>query len=135
MECPRRKEFSTQFPLELQVQFKIGFEDSHVIGTGQTLLMSSREIVFRTDHRIEPETYVELVIAWPVLLEDGVGLRLIVQGRVLAAGNGTITVSTSRYQFRTRSVAREPHAWNDTPVTSIGELLVRPGRAMREANA
>lgn len=135
MQCPKPKQGSKRFPLSLQLQFKIAYERDPVVGTGHTLLMSSEEIVFRADRMIRPDANLELAIAWPVLLEDRVGLRLIVQGRILSTRGAIITVATSRYQFRTRSIVRESYAWNDTPVLPVRELLDRPGRAVREANA
>lgn len=95
-----------QYPLSLGVQFVIDSPRPAAGGTGRTVLMSSREIVFTTNRTLRPGTKLQLAIAWPAMLADNVGLQLMVRGRVLHAENECITMSIAKYEFRTRSAEK-----------------------------
>lgn len=107
-----------EFPLTLDLQFKIQSPRAAAAGAGRTVLMGSREIVFRTDRTILTGTRLELAIAWPALLADDIGLKLIVVGWVADAQGDFITVSINKYEFRTRALAGGRHALGDLAARS-----------------
>jgi hypothetical protein len=126
---------SKPLPLALDLQFTIQARRTFIIGTGRTVLMSSKEIVFRSDRAIPLATNLKLAISWPVKLENHVGLQLTVDGFVTRAQGDFITVSIGRYQFRTRSHAKERPASTQTAASPQAGLPVRSWMVAREAHA
>jgi hypothetical protein len=96
------KQLGTSYPIRLELQYKAVNPKSTLAGTGVTLEMSSTEIVFTADRPIEPGTKVELSIAWPVLLNDHVALRLVSEVKITGREGRTLTASIWKYHFRTR---------------------------------
>ena len=52
-------------------------------GEGKTVNVSSSGILFTCQHQLAVGRKVKLCISWPVLLNDKVGLKLVVRGRVV----------------------------------------------------
>lgn len=69
--------------------------------------MSSRQIIFEGNLSVPSGTEVEITVAWPARLDERVGLQLWIRGCVLHTLAHGITAEIRKYQFRTRSIARE----------------------------
>jgi len=92
-----------RFPLHREMRYKILENGVKVqTGNGQTLDISSGGIAFAIDREVEPETYVELSVSWPVLLHDDCPMQLIILGRMLRSGPGRSVCTVDKYEFRTR---------------------------------
>jgi hypothetical protein len=74
-------------------------------GTGRTVSLSSREIVFQSSLELRPGSELDVTVAWPVSLQNGVGLQLAARAYVHQVAEGNVTASIRSYQFRTRSAA------------------------------
>ena len=72
-------------------------------GQGQTVNMGSGGVAFSTDRPLDVGAYIELSISWPVQLETGTHMRLVVFGRVLRSSNGISACSVDKYEFRTQA--------------------------------
>lgn len=72
------------------------------IAPGESLKISSKELLFTSTQAFLTGQVVEVFIDWPVLLENGVRLTLVVAGRVTRRLRGVTTMQFDRYQFRTR---------------------------------
>jgi hypothetical protein len=96
-----------RYPIELPVQFKV-LKHCMVIrtGTGKTVNVSSGGIAFRTDEVLQPRTYVELSMAWPVKLDDSCPLKLVASGRVVRSEDGCVAIHLEHYVFRTQGTAQ-----------------------------
>jgi hypothetical protein len=74
-------------------------------GRGETIDIGSGGVAFTMEREITPQTYVELSISWPVLLDDTCAMRLIVFGRVLRSEGGRSCCTIDKYEFRTQARA------------------------------
>ena len=124
----RRKK--TRFPIARELRYKLMDEETIVeSGMGTTVDMGSGGVAFRTDHRLQPGSFIELSISWPVLLEGSCPMRLIVFGRVLRSSSMYAACTIDKYEFRTQA---------RTPVTVVAQrsdsMLQRwAGTVRREA--
>jgi CheY-like chemotaxis protein len=94
-----------RFPLNLEVRFAVSERRALVeTGSGRTIDLSSSGLSFTADRPLLAGQKLEVSVDWPVLLEGGVGIQLIISGVVVRA-NGTATaLEIKRYAFRTRRV-------------------------------
>jgi hypothetical protein len=86
-----------------------------ISGTGTTKWIGSKEIAFAASEGIQEEMRIELLIAWPYLLERRVRLQLAVQAMVTRVESDVIMASIIKYDFRTRRGAEvaETDAWRE----------------------
>jgi hypothetical protein len=103
----RRKKF--RFPVRREMRYKLladgVIRDS---GVGQTINISSGGIAFSTDHAMEPGTFIELSVSWPVLLDNTCPMRIIVFGRVLRSDDRQTVCSIDKHEFRTQARTFQP---------------------------
>jgi hypothetical protein len=99
-----------RFPFHRQMLYKIMKRTGGVVrsGNGHTLDISSGGVAFAVDHEIPRDTYVELSISWPVLLNNNCPMQLIVYGCVLRCGPGRSVCSVEKYEFRTKARVLQP---------------------------
>lgn len=72
-------------------------------GQGRTVRLSSTRVQFECADYLPEQSKVEISIAWPARLDNGVGLKLWIAGRTLLSRDRLIVVEVQRYEFRTRS--------------------------------
>ena len=95
-----------QFPLVLPLKYKtIAPKATAISGTGSTVLLSSRGIVFNADKPLGSGVRCEISIAWPVLLETYIGLQLVLQSVITRSEGQFVMGRVSGYEFRTRGPA------------------------------
>jgi hypothetical protein len=93
-----------RFPIIAQAEYVLdgnrGSATTVDIGTGGVLL--------KTGKTLRCGQPIEVLINWPVLLEERLPLRLVVFGKVLRSNGAGTAVGIMRYEFRirARSVAR-----------------------------
>jgi len=96
----------SRYPLELQMQYKL-IRGRHTIyaGDSRTCNISSGGILFfATGEFFAPGTVAELSIAWPVLLNSTVPMKLLAFGKVVRSDARGTAVAVLRYEFRTQGV-------------------------------
>jgi len=95
---------SPRFPIECSVRYRVkGIEES---GSGKTVNISSGGVLMAIDRILSPGSRVEVEIDWPVKLDDGVPIKLVVSGRVVRSKEDDIAlagVKMLRYAFHTAS--------------------------------
>jgi hypothetical protein len=69
---------------------------------GESLNISSKGLVFKTNETFAPGQVVEAFIDWPMLLDDCVRLTLFVEGVVVRSAGNHTAMSIEKYEFRTR---------------------------------
>jgi hypothetical protein len=62
--------------------------------------MTSRALAFRTEAVLKLRSYLEVSLAWPVLLNDTCPLQLMVWGSVLRSEPGRTVILVERHEFR-----------------------------------
>jgi len=70
-------------------------------GRGMTFSISSSEIVFKPEHPIPAGLKIEASVEWPARLDNGVALRLHVEGDIAKTEREYATIKILRYEFRT----------------------------------
>ncbi|MGB9455579.1 MAG: response regulator [Bryobacteraceae bacterium] len=107
-EASAERRASLRFPLTLEVRFAVSERRALVeTGSGRTVDLSSSGLSFTADRPLLTGQKLEVSIDWPVLLDRGAKIQLIVSG-VVVRTNGTATaLEIQRYQFRTRRVGLE----------------------------
>src|SRR6266850_8241539 len=80
----RRK--SSRMPISQELRYSVQGQRKKVeqVGSGSTLNMSSRGVLFTTESVLPEGKRIELAVNWPVHL-DGVPLKLVVWGRLVRA--------------------------------------------------
>jgi len=119
-----------RFPIHRELRYK-SLKDGAIIanGSGQTINLGSGGLAFSVSQDLEPETYVELSISWPVLLDDSCPMRLIVFGRVLRCQDGKCACSVDKYEFRTQS-----RVFQTAPSVRNDSMLQRWAEGVRKEN-
>jgi hypothetical protein len=106
MEQNMERRLSRRFPMERRIQFKSQGARSALIGSGTTVNMSSRGVLFTTDQSLPEGVPVTLEVGWPVLLDAAVPLNLVTSGRVVRCENSHTAVRCEKWEFRTRGLTR-----------------------------
>jgi hypothetical protein len=70
---------------------------------GEILNISSKGLLFTTSETFRPGQAVRAVIDWPIRLDNGVRLTLVVEGAVLRSAHNHTAMDIEKYQFRTRA--------------------------------
>ena len=101
----RRKKM--RFPLRREMRYKL-LDEGRIAaqGCGETLDMASGGVAFRIPDALPLNCYVELAVSWPVPLDDGCRMQLIVFGRVLRFGEGKYVCTIEKWEFRTQARER-----------------------------
>ena len=73
------------------------------MGSGTTLNMGSRGILFTTEERLALGRMVELSVNWPARLDGVCPLQFVATGRVVRSESDNAAVRIERYEFKTRS--------------------------------
>jgi len=101
---------SQPYPLRLAVKcrrIEPRFTLDRVIA-GESLNISSKNLLFTTTEAFLPGQVVEALIDWPMLLDNRVRLTLAVEGVVVKTTADRAAMRIERYEFRTRGVAERP---------------------------
>ena len=110
--CAERRACA-RFPLDLAVRYTdAGGRAPVEAGAGRTIDMSSSGLSFTADKLLPTGVKLDLAIDWPVELDGGVGLQLIVSGGVVRANGTAASLQIERHQFKTRSVGLKAPSGN-----------------------
>jgi hypothetical protein len=93
-----------RFPIEMELNYRVGAKSAKWV-PGRTINISSSGILIRTDAVPVEGSKVQMALTWPQMLDNRVPLRLVVDGRVVRAGEGQAAVTFQRFEFRT---AKDP---------------------------
>jgi hypothetical protein len=101
---PRERRRHQRFPISSAAQVIL----SGVRGDAVTVDISSGGVLFKSNKLLPLGRRVELLIDWPVALDDRCPLRLMIHGRILRSDLAGTAVEIVRYDYRTRSRAPTP---------------------------
>ena len=71
------------------------------VGSGTTLNMSGKGVLFTTESSLIKGEQVELAVSWPALLNGVVPLKLVVQGCLVRIEEKQAAIAIERYEFKT----------------------------------
>ena len=92
---------STRFPLAIEVRYALMVAAGQT-GSGQTIDLSSSGLSFTADRPLLTGQKLKVAIDWPVLLDGGVQLQLVMSGVVVRTSGTTTAVKIQRHEFKTR---------------------------------
>jgi len=95
------------YPLRLKLTFS-AVTSPMCSGGGETLHISSKELLFTTNESFAIGQCLQVSLDWPALLENRIPLRLVVSGQILRSDDGQAAMTIDKYQFRIRGI--EPSA-------------------------
>ncbi len=91
-----------RYDIPLKLRWKISRRKRLLeTGTGTTVDLSSRGVLFESDQEIPPDGVVELSISWPVLLHDSLPMQLIVVGHIVRVSGYRVAIDIAQHEFRT----------------------------------
>lgn len=90
-----------RFPLKRELRFRTTGKQNGIAGSGWTIDMTSKSLVFRTDTLLKPGKRLVVAISWPAQLDNKCALKLIARGRIVSVNLGSVAVSIEQYEFRT----------------------------------
>jgi hypothetical protein len=85
------------------VRYKVlgGRERVKHLGSGQTLNMSAKGVLFTTESTLVEGQVIELAVSWPALLNGVLPLKLVAQGLVVRIEDKRAAITIERYEFKT----------------------------------
>jgi hypothetical protein len=90
-----------RYDLDAAVSFKIFHRNKiEAVGQGRTVNISTRGLLFESTQAVQLERKIELMIAWPVLLDDAIALKLCVAGETVRRAGKCTAVRIFRHEFR-----------------------------------
>jgi hypothetical protein len=101
---PRNERRGTsRFPISEDISYKVyGSRNSIETGTGKTINVSSRGVLFTTEKPLHTGKRLEIAMNWPAALNEKCALKLVASGRVVRVEDGRAAVQIDKYEFRTR---------------------------------
>ena len=93
---------ATRYLLDLPLNYAV-FDQSKTAnsGRGRTIDLSSSGLRFAAERPIGVGLRIDLAVGWPLTLEGGEPLQLVVSGKVVRACDGETAVRILGYEFRT----------------------------------
>lgn len=115
---PIERRSHERFPINLKADFRVIYRN-RILGLGatRTLNIGSGGVLLKPDQLLAVGASLELLISWPLRLEGGCRLKLVILGRIVRSDAGGAAVKAKHYEFRTSGIR--------TPGTIQAELQVR----------
>lgn len=98
------RRIKSRFPIHRELRYKL-LQDGRILeaGEGKTVNIGSGGVAFALDHGLNEGSFIELSISWPVSLENGCPMRLVIFGRVLRSSSSSVACTVDKYEFRTQA--------------------------------
>jgi hypothetical protein len=96
---------TNRFPVSEELKYRVMHKASRISGTGKTLNVGSRGLLFTTEEKLPLGRQVEISMNWPARLGGTCPLKFVASGRVVRAESTRAAVRIERYEFRTRATA------------------------------
>ena len=89
---------SPHYPLRLKLTFS-AVTPPICSGDGETLRISSNELMFTTNESLAVGQCLQVLLDWPACLENRIPLKLVVSGRILRSGDGQSAMTIDNHEF------------------------------------
>ena len=90
---------SAHYPLRLKLTFS-AVTPPVCSGAGETLQISSRELLFTTNESLAVGQCLRVSLDWPASIENRIPPRIVVSGRILGSGGGQSVMTIDNYEFQ-----------------------------------
>jgi len=101
----RSQEPTRRYAIALQLHYKAKIKHGLLYGSGQSRMISSKDIIFDGGKGLEPGMNAEIVLEWPRLLDDRIRLQLVLRVTITGSQDGVTEAHIHTYDFRTRGPA------------------------------
>ena len=100
---------NARFPCRLAISYQ-ALEHPFIAGQGtsETVNISSKGLLFRTDEPLQPGQLLQVSVDWPARLENQIPLKLVAEGRIVRNSKGEAAMKIDKYEFRTRRTKADP---------------------------
>jgi hypothetical protein len=90
-------------PIMREVRYRVlsGRQGVKQAGSGQTLNMSGRGVLFTTESTLPEGELVELAVSWPALLNGVLPLKLVARGHLVRIEGKRAAIAIEKYEFKT----------------------------------
>lgn len=102
METEAERRSTRRYPLAQEVHYSVMGARKGMVGTGTTVNMSSRGMLFTTDQPLSAGSPLTLEVKWPVLLDNAKPLKLVTRGKVVWCDSSHAAVEFNEWEFHTR---------------------------------
>jgi hypothetical protein len=94
---------SNRLPIVRDLRYKVlsGKHKIKRVGSGKTLNMSSRGMLFTTETTLPEGELIEVAVSWPALLDGVLPIKLVAQGRLVRIEEKRAAIAIERYDFKT----------------------------------
>ena len=106
MEPDTERRLTLRYPMAHAVHYSVRDARTGTVGTGTTVNMSSRGVLFTVDHPLSAGSPLTLEVQWPVLLDNAKALKLVTRGRVVWCDGLRAAVEFNDWEFHTRGTSR-----------------------------
>jgi hypothetical protein len=103
---------SIRFPMQREVKHQSIGIGSTPAGSGETVNMSSRGLLFKTGENLTRGEWVEVYVNWPAQLDRQINLQLVARGPVVRVEGGHVAMAIHQHEFRTASPKSASQASN-----------------------
>jgi hypothetical protein len=101
---------SVRFPLKLTIKYRLlGSSKTSDWTLSESVNISSGGVFFTTPEAVSAGQSLEAYLAWPVLLDKHIPLRLVAKGAVVRNDGAGIAMRFETYEFRTGHIHGEAH--------------------------
>jgi hypothetical protein len=102
METEAERRLTRRYPVAQEVLYSARNARTGLAGKGTTVNMSSRGVLFTTDHPLPVGSSLTLEVKWPVLLDNAKALKLVTRGKVVWCDGFRAAVEFHDWAFHTR---------------------------------
>ena len=112
-----------RFPLRLAVKYRAtGSRFGSTWMVGESVNISSGGVLISTPGAVRAGQPVEALIAWPVLLDMRIPLKLVITGSVVRSSGDHIAIRFTKYEFRTCQTPAEDQPYFARPVNPSASI-------------
>ena len=90
------------YPVVVEAEYRLRVRDTPIKAHTRTVRLSSSVVILELEESFAIGQPIELSIAWPVALNERVGLRLWIRGLITEVRAEGVAVLIQRHEFRTR---------------------------------
>jgi len=94
---------SGRFRFEQEIRYRLlDLKNGNRSGSGRTLDMSSRGVLFTANEPLPEGKQVKLAVDWPARLDGRCALKFVATSHVVRMQGDAAAVAIERYEFRTK---------------------------------
>ena len=103
LERASNRRGNDRFPIVRELRYRVlGGRGNAGWGSGKTLDISSKGILFHAETPLPTGKRLELSVSWPAQLDGRCALKLVARCRVTRCSGTVVAVEMDKYEFRTQ---------------------------------